>query len=1771
MYRLLTCLVTAIVALAAEAQIDYKLYFANNVGDLARLSKIKANDSGLKWTEITDGTVSGNRTDVEAVKKMFREERQKGVADQELFWKMRDDNLLCFRINDGQGTYGEFEVSAVQGSGRGTLTRNVSSYFFVNTDNHEDSLFITVNRKGCSASPSDTLHFKYYIYEWDDNDLLLFKLDSRRRNTGLKYKLELVAQNMEGTNQKTTTLDLQGNSFQSYYRPDGYDLTAAYLVSNENRLELDKSRLIWGVNLSDKLNRLWLNDNFNLDKHKNRELTIFNMLGSGLFEQYDTLFLTIMDKNGPIKAKANASTKLAEGFTFNIAETDAEGKYVVGSMPMKYAGYDAKNGIHKILTWGNPCYIEVFATGHYPALYKYEGAVDPKTKVLNKKRTSGTLRLIEGTTTTTGPDLSSNFLYVLQDEQREQEYEGKLHKVFSKMAYDLNTQPSSSVCNFIEDGGYQTQPKLLEGKPVEKYAEMAISYSVAKTTTTADNTVTLQFQEQGSSTPITISSISTEKFDGNDFPTLTRSWYTVRWNIVGALPKKDVAYKPRLTIGKKVYNSMPQLQRTEIDEKKEKEEAQKKAEDYAFNNALDFEFNSDSWYSVLGNLAKLDLRRPNYPGINISVVPFFAPLKGVFELDVNISLARRQDESSDGSATLGKKFRDNLSAKAMSSRFKLQDPVKNDKDFGMDAMSSAKSSKIDKEHWFQAELDDIFKMERNKLGYGPFVDIHFGFGIKLWGAKGAEEDSRFYLKAIEGHAGYGLFATYNWHFLDDFMQKYKLTKYFKFKAYANAVAQVQAGFSFKHYNFKTNGILTERALGFSVDGMGQIKAGIGAELRTNFAGGDDQGGGQGGGDNQGGDDNQGGGDDQGGDDDDLLEARAVQMPLRAAQSNTPGAWANRFLYFSLGARGGFKVQLNGAFVKFLDGNPQGHDFDYGGSVLAVAGAELYVDAKIGPLVRINPRWSGRIGFFYPFPDDNSNPTIPLYPNYHPVASAPRFSSWRAPAAPTFPIGRCIMEGMDMKAQPFFTTNDYLLMAYSHTTAGHIESQVKEYAKPMADQKTEPTSGEVVSTEGYYAQHHHLAKFDTAEMMVCEEMPQPDETFITESAEGIDKELALGRNMRIAANMRTMYGEWKHTVVAYDADVCDSNPIGAINISADDEWNGPASNGYAACVWKRGQYVLPPYEEDEDASDEEKAQAKADVEATFLRAFEGDVMLSVFDGTTWGAPESVIHLEREDFLSDYQVLMRNDSVLVALTVLPKDKDQPELRYYSKPSGQALRYIATDNTIPVHFSLDHVAGNAMMAILNVVDSANNDIFVKKIDMEGRYSGYGTDLKIARFNPESVKIVADKYALKPFNFAVLWKCADTDIQRDGVFTSTDSTQTMLNCSRIYLRDNLATVPFITLGCTADSTYMSGYDAFLLDDDISVVYALTDEREGGNTYIMYDKIEFKNDFRYNIGYSQRAMINNDEMPVNLIVHNTGYTPITEVRGAINDQEFVFDDVFIDPFSSQTLAIDYKLPENFDGLLRAHDVSAIFEDTWHIHPSNSSRRAPARHRVAAVADVSEYAVGSANIRCELMGHSIQGTVNKVYLEVTDFDGLKDNETAHVGLYTSSTADVPICSTAEVLLKAKDFIQIGDDRKAYVELMVDGLQEEQKVEIRARVYNDNILEALGDDDDISKAIVGNLSWYDNQHIITLLPVELDDVTLLPVVKLDDMQHQVKVEQVQDGVWVSGLQADDYVRIFAASGMPVYQQRQASGRLFIPLRERGVYLLSTNQEILKFVF
>ena len=221
-----------------------------------------------------------------------------------------------------------------------------------------------------------------------------------------------------------------------------------------------------------------------------------------------------------------------------------------------------------------------------------------------------------------------------------------------------------------------------------------------------------------------------------------------------------------------------------------------------------------------------------------------------------------------------------------------------------------------------------------------------------------------------------------------------------------------------------------------------------------------------------------------------------------------------------------------------------------------------------------------------------------------------------------------------------------------------------------------------------------------------------------------------------------------------------------------------------------------------------------------------------------------------------------------------------------------------------------------------------------------------------------------------------------------------------------------------------------------------------------------------------------------------------------------------------------------------------------------------------------QLAQGFADVSCQLLSQTMEGAVNKLYVEVTDNSAnrLNENFSVHVGLYPNSVADVPLSSASEMILKASDFEEVAGQRKAYVELIAENLEEETEAWLRARVYNDRIAETLtGEEDDPLDAIVENLSWRDNLHLITLLPSELDDATGMPVVTKDLSQRKVQVTRQEKGVLVTGLEQGDFVRIFDAAALPVYQHSQPSNSVFVPLTRHGVYLLSTGQEVFKFTF
>ena len=235
---------------------DFKLYFANNVSDITDFTKIEDASSPLAWREVRNTDMSGNLAEVTEVINMFNSTERKYKQQQQQFWTMRDHCLLCFRINDGSGTTGSYVVEVTDSVGKKPQTLTVSSYFYVNAPRQGEDVKIRVYKVG---DESNVINFKYRVYDWNDENLYVFQLDSKRQLAKETYRLQYVLGHTDGEGEfhtDTTTLALRDSTFQSFYVKEGRDLLDVFLISGEeskpeeeHKLRLNKARLHTGVTL----------------------------------------------------------------------------------------------------------------------------------------------------------------------------------------------------------------------------------------------------------------------------------------------------------------------------------------------------------------------------------------------------------------------------------------------------------------------------------------------------------------------------------------------------------------------------------------------------------------------------------------------------------------------------------------------------------------------------------------------------------------------------------------------------------------------------------------------------------------------------------------------------------------------------------------------------------------------------------------------------------------------------------------------------------------------------------------------------------------------------------------------------------------------------------------------------------------------------------------------------------------------------------------------------------------------------------------------------------------------------------------------------------------------------------------------------------------------------------------------------------------------------------------------------------------------------------
>lgn len=801
---LLSIFLILTLAITAHAQ-SFKLWYANNVTDVANLDNIEQEGAGLNWREVGSGesvSIASNMEEVAALKTMFSQERMKNLDDKRQFWRMRDHTMLCFRIDDLDGVNHTYDVQV--SNTVDTLLDTVDDFFFVNVPKVQVEPYeITVSRVD---NPDDKIRFRYQVYGWNDEELYLFMLDQKRQVTGETYTLEYVTGHIDadGDLQKETKqLSLQSDKFQSFYVPQNSDLLDVFLMSGDKKLRLNKSKLIRGIDLNDRMNFMELSTTFDLDKHEGREMMRFNWIGTGLYEKYDTLYLSLYNEKG--KAIKNA--------TIHPERVDYDGNRIYDPS-VKYDGYDSKTKQHRIVTMSNPAYIEILVDDFLPVLYKYPGAVDSEG-IVSLDCCQEVITMRPGQVTGNSVVISDQHFLNLNDEKALIVRNGVDHRLCSIDDIDISGSIEADTLSYMDDCGNEF-PKLLDNNIVDHYAQLEVAFSRPKGSGTPNSVLTAAIV--GSTARRTVTNQSEEVVRASEFSSFTYDYYYERFDLVHVIEKGECA-KLHLTIGDMEYSKFPYLRNLDFNREEVAQEAEKEV-----NNKYSGKSDDTKPVDKFGD-AGYDLKIPpqvkfSFDPLSVTTSYTYDIRKKMHTLKVNLAYNRSSEQ------------RPGESEKVSEARKDVREGDKYDSfGFGKNDKNRAQIVGEDTsfDDWIYDEIDDIFDVSGNRIGQGVFG------GAKLCFKMPPTDYKRFQIAELAGQIGYGV--AMQWDAAKAEGRFKKLATILKpvedyLSLTANFEASAQADFGIKSFQDNVDEAMTSTNMGYFLNISSKLVAGAVLELHT---------------------------------------------------------------------------------------------------------------------------------------------------------------------------------------------------------------------------------------------------------------------------------------------------------------------------------------------------------------------------------------------------------------------------------------------------------------------------------------------------------------------------------------------------------------------------------------------------------------------------------------------------------------------------------------------------------------------------------------------------------------------------------------------------------------------------------------------------------------------------------------------------------------------------------------------------------------------------
>ncbi len=1633
-----------ICCVATKAQMpDFDLYFANNVTDISNFDEIKDPNSGLKWKKVMtqDGDMSGNYIEVLNVMEMLSSTRKKWLSDQQMFWTMRDHSLLCFRIEDHSEEPGGYEVTLDNSHGE-VLSLATNDYFFANLPLQKEPYEIKVARVN---HPNQFYKFNYYINDWDNDNLYIFRLDQKRQATGKNYLLECITGYIDEEGElrtDSTLLELEAKSFQSFYVPDGQDLIDVFLIDSDKKLRINKKKLHPGIDLNEAFKYMDLTTEFHLDKHENREMVNFNWMGSGLYEKYDTLFLSLW----------NEKSRELTSATIHVESVDAEGN-PIGNIGAKYLGYDSKLKTHKILTMGQPAYIEVISRGYLPVVYQYNGPVDPETGIVSEALCSTDLTLRQGTVKSNSITISDQHFLNLNDEKTVIVRNGVDHVLCTIDPVDLSLWVEADTVNYMEDCG-QDYPKLLNNKPIERYAKLQVSYSRPKGAGALDSKLICTDLDSHLSYEATEKSMKV--LDTTTYPSFTYDYYYVDFDLIGVIPRGATAQLELQSQGLS-YKGFPFLRNLVFDREGKKKDAEVEINEKWVGS------NNDSEYARGFADCGWDMKLPftfktKFEPVTLSLAFTYDFRKNLFNLLINLAFNR----DNEGESEKFSKAREEK--KAYDSFLAFKDP--DNKDTSIQIIGKD----VELKDWLYKDINDIFDVNNKRIGMGWFGSAKFNFKI------GDSDWSHFQVSEVSGQFGYGIGMF--WGNLSDNpkLQKLKpvlkkVEKYVSFTGCAELSAQVDFGIK----SFDKNATSSMSSLNMGYFARLSAKASAGATLQFSTP-------------------------------EDLSKLFCANAGLR------------------LGGKLGFQFGLEGPFDSYFPG--------LGARAVALVVGQAYLNIKTFLF-----SWSGsaqfHLGGQFLIPDNNHNPFHKDFPywlaknNVKPMALSYR----KAKAPEPSEYGRAVAENVAIDANPHFLDGNTIVYNDIQSATDYNDDQVT--LLQLDDESTQ-----TLSSEGTTATNHMRSKRANHEIVVYEQMNRVinNDEVTPENA----VQLSVGMQSHIQAKVRNEGGDWLQTYVTQPGTdgTTDIKPVVTIQ-----------EDGHAACIYQHG--ISCAIDENMPIDSIENVQ------------FVGQLMLKTFDGKQWSEPTPLyFDVDHNNVINQYDLFMRNDTVLVAANLRSSDMSHNVLRYASKPLASSHVTYHDDTVIPNHFMMQRVGQHAVIAIVYQATDSVSDIFVRTLAMSGKSDGSrSASLNTGYKNPNKVKIVCDRNAEEIDDFAVLWTELNNVFRNeDGTNSYSDNICNMLNASRIHISNTLYLTDPITIGGERDSVLvLTDFDGYLDDAYIKAVYTLADPETGAAVIMTNDKF-FRNSCETRVSYGDASLLKGGSLPVSVYVHNTGTSPIIAVQTVINEQTFDIENAYVAPTHEQTFTVLYPTGEDFDGYITSM-VNVQYNNMFKI------KAHPRRKNISFLRQnfqTQRKRIATADVECNIINRSIEDGANTFIVELIDHNNLPSDMGVRVGVYGHPSSTEPLTDGAEVLISSSEFNQNGNGRKAYATVNITGITEPLKAYVNCHVVDLNY-----DPQDLSVAHVKNRHGIYNASLVNLFPT--NDPVAIKRPNIDEAltSHRIQVTPLDNGISVSNLKPNETVRIITADGFIIGKKTSTTSTLFFPLTEKGIYLLTSGEESFKF--